>query len=155
MFVFRGFHEQRFLAILRPVNTILQARMNGFHYPFFVLRWNLFDVFNRRGGLASNSHLLRGCSWKCGCRDGGRGTGHFHRSRAREKKFSIERFAEKPCWQSLLARAATNKIEWAKLWNMVKQTSVKEIISDSGKFVVFLAAESGDNALAFWLAIQY
>lgn len=112
VFVLRGFHEQGFSAILCSIKTILEARLHTIDHSSFVLRWNIFfDIFNRGRGLASNSHLLRGGSWNSiNCRAGGRGTGHFHGSRAREKKFSIERFAEKPCWQSLLAGAAKTEL---------------------------------------------
>lgn len=72
--------------------------MNSFYYLFFVFWWKFFDVFNCRGGFVLNMYFFCGCSWKCGCRDGGRGIGYFYWFRVREKKFSIECFVEKFCW---------------------------------------------------------
>lgn len=122
--VLLGFHEQGVSAILRPICTILKICLHTTDCLLFVRCSNiLFDIFNRRRGLASNSHLLRRGSWNCNCRAGGRGTGHFQGSRAREKKFSIEGFAEKPCWQSLLAGAAETKLSTELQHRKLYQTS--------------------------------
>lgn len=132
VFVLWAFHEQGFGSVLCSINTILKGRLYIVDYLFFILRRSfLFNIFNRRRGLASNSHLLRGGSWHCDCRAGGRGTGHFHGSRAKEKKFSIECFAEKPCWKSLLAGAVERRLyteqQYRNLTQMKESNSYKTI----------------------------